>query len=279
MPAFLAVTCFAASLLAAASATQVSHTTLATKQRANRTLGFVRSLRYSHRLRVCNAYPRAEALDVFRGDVEKMTAAGPLPYKSCRDFVSLLSAGDKLAFKVGDAHAGIFAVSDLPDHDAILLLVIHRHDTVSTAASFESHVYANLLNAQIAVIDTYKGSAKAALRILDSDQSPNKGESTRSEELQYGSVVAVNAGIYEVDLVGTDGETKDKKELVALNRESYVVLRTGVDAQEGPSFPQEVVVYPLSDIHRLLYKGACVRMQTPAIVLTLMVSVLGYSLQ
>merc|ERR1719262_876943 len=68
----------------------------------------------------------------------------------------------------------------------------------------------------------------------------------RSEELRYDSVVAVNPGKYEVVLAGQDGETKAKSDLVALNRESYVVLRTGVEAQRGQSFPQELVVFPQS---------------------------------
>jgi len=212
--------------------------------RHGRAAGFVRSLEFKHRLRVCNAYPYAAALDVFRGRSEKMTDSA-MPYKSCKDFVSPLKAGDKLEFKVGDASAGTFSVSDLPNNDAVLLLVIHRHDTLSTAVSFESHVFANLLNAQVAIIDTYKGAARATPKIMDSKNSDKKN--ARSEELRYDSVVAVNPGIYQVLLAGQDGETKAESKLVALNRESYVVLRTGVEAQQGPAYPQELVVYPQSD--------------------------------
>lgn len=219
-------------------------------------LSFVRSLDFKHRLRVCNAYPYAAALDVFRGRTEILTEDGPMPYKSCRDFVAPLKSGDKLGFRVGDANAGTFSVADLPNNDAILLLVIHRHDTLTTAVSFESHVFANLLNAQIAIIDTYKGSAKASPRILDSEKAASKDATTRSEELRYDSVVAVNPGAYEVVLLGPDNEAKAKSDLVALNRESYVVLRCGVEAEEGPSYPMELVVYPLSDAHRLIYNGA-----------------------
>jgi len=50
-----------------------------------------------------------------------------------------------------------------------------------------------------------------------------------------------------VALVGSDGETKAKNSLVALNRESYLILRTGVEAKQGPSYPQELVVYPKRD--------------------------------
>merc|ERR1719178_663317 len=109
-----------------------------------------------------------------------------MAYKSCRDFPAPLQAGDKLEFKVGDATAGTFAVSDLPNNDAVLLLVIHRHDTVSTAVSFESHVFANLANPQIVVLDTYKGKAKAHTSIMDAESTDKteKKEKARSEELR-----------------------------------------------------------------------------------------------
>jgi len=206
---------------------------------------FVHSLEFQHRLRVCNAYPYSSALDVFRGHGEKLTGEAPMPYKTCRDFASPLLVGDKLEFKVGDASAGTFSVSDLPNNDAVLLLVIHSHDTLSTAVSFESHVFANLANAQVAVIDTYKGAAKAMPHIKDAESE--KKQHARSEELRYDSVVAVNQGVYEVELTGQDGEVKAKDSLVALNHESYVVLRTGVEAQQGPSYPEEIVVFPKSD--------------------------------
>merc|ERR1719274_554727 len=100
-----------------------------------------------------------------------MTDDGPMTYKSCKDFKAPLKPGDKLEFKVGDANAGTFSVSDLPNNDATLLLIIYRHDTLSTAVAFESHVFANLLNAQVAVIDTYKGNAKSTPRIQDRKDS------------------------------------------------------------------------------------------------------------
>merc|ERR1719327_818621 len=69
----------------------------------------------------------------------------------------------------------------------------------------------------------------------------------RSEELRYQSIVAVNPGVYEVELDGADGKPKSKAQLVALNRESYVVLRVGVEAKNGHSYPQELVIFPKSD--------------------------------
>jgi len=215
--------------------------------------GFVKALEFKHRLRVCNAYPYSTPLDVLRGKGEKLTEQ-PLKYKSCEDFMAPLKAGDKLEFKVGDASAGTFSVSDLPNNDAVLLLVIHRHDTLSTAVSFESHVFANLLNAQVAIIDTFKGAAKATPRIRDS-VSKTKAADTRSEELRYNSVVAVNPGKYEVELEGLDGKMKAATEFVALNRESYVIIRTGVESKSGQTFPQDLIVYPHSDA-ALLHSSA-----------------------
>jgi hypothetical protein len=215
--------------------------------------GFVKALEFKYTLRVCNAYPDAGALDVFRSK-DKLTDA-PMHYKSCKDFLAPLKSGDKLEFKVGDASAGTFAVSDLPSNDAVMLLIIHRHDQVSTAVSFESHVFSTLLNAQVAVIDTYKGLQKGSPKIKDRAEAAKQ---SRSEELRYSSIVAVNPGIYEVELDGEDGAVKAKSELVALNRESYVVIRTGVESKTGPSFPQELMIYPNSD-PAALHSGAATK--------------------
>jgi len=211
--------------------------------------GFVKALEFKHRLRVCNAYPFSAALDVMKGTTKLTDQA--MKYKSCEDFLAPLKAGDKLEFKIGDASAGTFAVQDLPNNDAVLLLIIHRHDQVSTAVSFESHVFANLMNAQVAVIDTYKGSSQSSPKIKDVADATKQ---SRSEELRYSSIVAVNPGVYEVELDGADGKVASKSQLVALNRESYVVIRTGVESKNGASFPQELMIFPNSDPATL--KGA-----------------------
>jgi len=224
-----------------------------------RSEGFVKALEFKHRLRVCNAYPYSSALEVFRGKSEKLTGDESMPYKACRDFAAPLQVGDKLEFKVGDATAGTFAVSDLPNNDAVLFLVIHRHDTLSTSVSFESHVFSNLANAQIVVLDTYKGKERAHTSIMDADTKLKK-DKNRAEELRFDSVVAVNPGRYQVGLTGDDGVSKAKSDLVALSHESYVVLRVGVDAQQGPKYPQEIVVFPQSDPSMLPSSAAQVSM-------------------
>jgi len=203
---------------------------------------FISTLEFNHVLRVCNAYPYEYPLDVFVGK-EKLTES-PLAYKECGEFHPPLKAGDKIDFKVGDSGAGSFSVAELPSNDATLVLVIYRHDTVSTGVSFESHVFSNLLNAQVAVIDTYKGAAKATPRIQDTKAYKKE---QRSEELRYNSVVAVSPGRYEVLLEAPDGKLKAQYPLVALNRESYMIMRCGVEATTGKSYPEELIIFPESD--------------------------------
>lgn len=202
---------------------------------------FISSLEFKHVLRVCNAYPYSYPMDVYLGK-EKLTEK-PMPYKQCEEFKSTLKPNDKIDFRVGDSSAGSFSVSELPGNDAVMLLVIYRHDTLSTAVSFESHVFSNLINSQIAVLDAYRGSAQSTPRIQD----VRDAKTTRNEELRYDSVVAVNPGLYEVVLESSDGESKARHELVALNRESYVIVRCGVEAAQGQSYPQELMVFPHSD--------------------------------
>lgn len=225
------------------------------------TEGLIRPLEYNHKLRVCNAYPYSTGLDVFKGENEKLTKETPMSYKSCQQFDAPLKSGDKLEFKLGDASAGSFAVSTLPDNDATLLLVVHRHDTKSTSVSFESHVFGNLASPQVAVIDTYQGKKKSTLKIRDEapvDKKDKKAahSAKRAEELRYNSVVGVSKGMYEVDLDDQDDNKVAKSSFVALDDESYVVLRVGVEAANGESFPEEVVVFPQSDPSALPHSAA-----------------------
>lgn len=230
-----------AILLLARVASSTSVVAASTQLRKSAGSTFISTLKFQVKLRICNAYPYSYPMDVYLGK-EKVTESS-LAYKSCAELNPNLKAGDKLDFKVRDSSAGSFSVNELPQNDAVLVLVIYRHDTLSTAVSFESHVFANLLNAQVAVIDTYKGSAKATTKIQDK----SAGDKARKEDLRYDSVVAVNPGEYEVVLEGSDGKKASASDLVALNRESYVLMRVGVEAQSGQQYPQELVIYPKSD--------------------------------
>lgn len=205
---------------------------------------FVTPLDFKYQLRICNAYPAAVAMDIYKGASERLTGTEPMKYKSCRDFKAPLKSGDKLEFHIGEQTSGTFSIADLPNTDATLLLVVHRHDGVSTAVSFESHVFAALDSAQVAIIDTYKGKETSVARIMDEPaMKDGKPTAPRSEELRFDSVVAVSPGTYDVALAGVDGKERTRTKLLAAKRESYVVLRTGVESQGG-NFPQDLVVYP-----------------------------------
>jgi hypothetical protein len=209
---------------------------------------FISSLEFQRVLRVCNAFPFSHPLDVYLGKEKLTTKDGPLPYKQCAEFRPDLKANDKIEFKVDDSSsAGSFSVSELPSNDATLVLVIYRHDTISTGVSFESHVFSNLANAQVAVIDTYRGSAKATPRIQDYKKKKDPNQQVRSEELRFDSVMAVNPGVYELTLENTAGNVTAKHELVAQDHESYMVMRVGLEAESGTSYPQEIMVFPMSD--------------------------------
>jgi len=226
-------------------------------------MSFIRALDFKHHLRVCNAYPYEAGLDVMRAE-DRLTNS-PMAYKECKDFKVQLKAGDRLDFMVGTTSAGTFAIQELPQNDAVMMLVIHRHDTATTTAAFESHVFANLLNPQVTTIDAYKGSAKGVVKIEDKPD----GKSERSEELRYNSVVAVNPGQYKV-VLDENGQTSASAELVAVNRESYVVIRVGLEAQEGRKYPAEIIVFPQSD-PSLVGSASLFNLFVPSLLLLLLV--------
>lgn len=215
---------------------------------------FLKTMDFKHRLRVCNAFANGDenSLDVFRAK-EKLTEA-PLPYKGCQDFDVQLKPGEKLDFRVGGKAAvqGSFVVTSLPSNDAVLFLAIYRHDADSKSVSFASHVFANLLNPQVAVIDTYRGPDKEQAKLKIEDISSN---GDRAEQLRYDSVFAVNPGSYEAVLTDAKGKgTIAKSSLVAYNRESYVILRVGVNS--SGKHPEELLVFPHSDDHYFGVKAA-----------------------
>lgn len=245
-----------ALLVATASATHVGHTSVAEhfgdtshhRDWRHHDMGFMHRHGWANmrrHLRICNAYPDSRPLDVSRGSRSLLSDGAPLKYKSCRDFLLMLKVGDKIQFKLDGNNAGIFVVQALPADDAVLMLVIQRHDTVSTAVSFQSHIFSASANAQVAVIDAYKGGARSTASISDKRKD---GHVTKSQMLRYSSLVALGQGTYGVDLVSNDGRTLQTSDMVALDRESYVILRTGIDPEDGEPYPQELVVYPHSEL-------------------------------
>ncbi|CAE7258596.1 unnamed protein product [Symbiodinium natans] len=197
--------------------------------------GVVATQQKQQQLRLCNAYPYEAAIDVFQGK-EKLTTDKQLPYRQCRDFDVSLKANDKLDIKIGNVTTGTFSVSEVPESTALLLLVVYRHDVESTAVSFESHMFmADDPNPQVAIIDAFLGTTEFRPIIYAGNLS---------ETLRFGRVISLNPGDYTIRLQNDANVTQDVVPVRARKGDKYVVLRSGIQAQRGPSFQQELITYP-----------------------------------
>lgn len=237
----------ACALLPFALASQGSHNDGAHLRTSSKS--FISALEFQQSLRVCNAYPYNAALDLYLGK-QKLTQ-DPLGFKQCQEFKPKLDAGAKVDFKVGDSTVGTFTITELPQSDAVLGLVVFRHDAVSTAVSFESHVFADSDQPQVAVIDTFRGPSKEVdgeLRIEDHSEA----KTNRSEILRFNTVVAVAPGQYDLELRDSRGRPTARSSMVTSEHESYMVLRTGVNARQGQDYGQEIIVFPETQAPRSL---------------------------
>lgn len=211
-------------------------------------------------LRLCNAYAFGNAMRVYHiagktsstpsefPEPEKLTdESGPLPFKYCTDVPGVkLADGSIIDFHMvnGDLHVGSFSVTNLPPRASMLQLVIHRHDDFTTTADFTSHVFDDTWEPQVVVVDAYRGTARSWMMVRDSSYGVG-------QPLHYGTVVTLKPGKYEWDLYtgGTDVHPTnaqiDKK--VSLEFEAhkkYTAIRVGADAIAGPTFPEDMVVFP-----------------------------------
>ncbi len=147
---------------------------------------------------------------------------------------------------------GAFQISSLPEHDATLFLAMYRRDAKTSAVSFASHTFSSLLNAQVAVLDTYRGQNKNAVQVNIADAGNSERKNGRKEEVQFDTVVAVNPGRFEAQL--EEGAEKSKmsvKKAVsfsAVDRENYVVLRVGTEGNGlGKEFGEDLLVFPQTE--------------------------------
>lgn len=205
------------------------------KVRTKPAVSFLRALEFKRTLRLCNAYPLKDKLDVFRGD-DRMEV-GSLAYQECQEFsdpVKAVKEGDRLEFRVAGRSLGTFTISELPESDSTLLLVVHRKMVSTEAVEFTSHMFAPSKQAQVAVLDVYKGNEKGQPTIM-------KGDSV--EKLVFGTVMSVNSGAYKVALK-SDFDTKESvTDFGVKDGVDYVIMRTGV-AGSDPKYRQQLVVYP-----------------------------------
>lgn len=214
-------------------------------------MNFMRHRGHERQLRICNAYPGTVPVDVYRGYHTKLTGDEPMAFKSCRDFTLAVKVGDKIRFLMNDHAAGIFVVQAMPPDSSVLLLVLKRHDRTSTAVSFQSHVFTRHSKAQIAVINTFQGPDQATVRIERMPWPKTEAEPVHAEQLKFNSLSSFSEGMFDVNLTRPDGEVLQRRQLVGLNRESYVIFVSGFEDEEGTSIPQDLVVYPHSDADKL----------------------------
>jgi hypothetical protein len=213
-----------------ASAAAVASTLRKANFAADKDGHLVSAMKFQTTLRLCNAFAYDSDISITLKGAEVAT----LKYKECADSQPALAVNDKLAFNAAGSTIGTFTISSLPNADATLLLLVRRHDSESTAVAFESHVFAATLSPQLAVIDTYVGDAADTLKISDA-------AGTRTEDLTFDTVVAVNPGDYKIST------GKKAADLHAAKSTPYVVLRVGLakDGLEGgKSFEEDVIVFP-----------------------------------
>jgi len=203
----------------------------------------VKPMQFDQKLIVCNAYPSHSLMTLTRNGGEAMASGQKaLRYRECRRFDSQLQAHDKLDMMLSGMEIhGTFEVGALPASDAILLLVLQKRDH-SKLLSFQSFAFptgTETKEAQLAVIDAYKGnhSSMAHLRVEDHVANTEKHEvSKRVEELNFNHVYSVEEGAYDASV----SDLKAKTLLKLVKNQNYVVLRTG---EEG-NFPESLVVFP-----------------------------------
>mmetsp|Transcript_9125 Transcript_9125/g.14532 ORF Transcript_9125/g.14532 Transcript_9125/m.14532 type:complete len:283 (+) Transcript_9125:34-882(+) len=205
---------------------------------------------------ICNAYTSEKPLEILH--VRRQRSLGGLAYRQCAEFTLPLEDGDQLDFKAGQIDIGTFFATGLPQYTGSLLLVAHRRNSGSSGLAFESHAFADLEHPQIACIDTYHGKNSTDTGVVKISatepisDSADGGELTQIEdELKFSSVVAVNAGKYNVALSGNNSERMTKVPLNAEGNGKYVVMRVGGDWRKGNKigyYSQELVVFPSSAI-------------------------------
>mmetsp|Transcript_29995 Transcript_29995/g.90300 ORF Transcript_29995/g.90300 Transcript_29995/m.90300 type:complete len:226 (-) Transcript_29995:41-718(-) len=184
---------------------------------------------------------------------EQLTASQPLAYKECGEFHVSLREGDQLDFKAGEYSVGIFRASGLPKASASLLLVPHRKGASSMSTAFESHVFRDLQNSQIVLVDAYSGKDRSRVKIMDTKSSAGKMEvqATRTENLAFNSVAALNPGMYTLMLQDSAGKSISSAALQveAKKGAKHVVMRVGISDDSGKvpanatAYPQELVIY------------------------------------
>ncbi|CAK0828336.1 unnamed protein product [Prorocentrum cordatum] len=225
-----------------------------------------------HNLTVCNAYADSRPMNVYsrargsRGQEERDRAhvkltEQPLEYKRCRSLVVDLAEDAHIDFRLGGFSVGTFHANNLPYASASLLLVPYHHTNGSMSADFLSHTFPpDEEGSQIAVLDTYTGSARGTMHILSGGPSPAavelhgtaavqlhaegaEGKRRRTAELKPSTAATLAAGQYEVVLRDASGNRQRTVSLDAAAGSTFVVIRVG---SEEDDLAQDLLVAKIS---------------------------------
>jgi len=199
-------------------------------------------LTFVQQLLVCNAYPGIFPMTMKHNGHGDHDDQHDIHFKQCRRISGRMHSKDKLDFTFENSGIqGSFELGELPDTDALLLLVVGKRDASSPLVGFQSFAFPSRSegkNAQLAVIDAYKGNSSSPhLRMEDHINSKErKTISKRVEQLNFNRIYAIEEGDYDASI---NDQTEAKTMFHLAKNENYVILRTG-DSQ----FHQSLVVYP-----------------------------------
>jgi len=213
----------------------------------------IRPLSFNQDLLVCNAYPGNFAVNVKQNGRESTDEQKNIRYQECRHLPGQVNSKDKMDFIFANSGvSGTFEIGDLPDSDAMLLLVVEKRDSSSSLVAFQSFAFPSHSegkNAQLAVIDTYKGSSSSPhLKMEDHINTKEpKTISKRVEQLNFNRIYAIEEGTYDASISdhildkdeGKSATDVSKKTFRLAKHKNYVILRTG-----GGNTQQSLVVYP-----------------------------------
>ena len=120
------------------------------------------------------------------------------------------SSGAVLASRAPDKSVliGSFEISELPDNDATLFLLIQAHDALSTGVKFQSHVYSNSPDAQVALFDSYVGAKVGTKNLLTISDLQNQKDAGCLRGRARGSNIAGKRGVECRGFVGTGADKK-----------------------------------------------------------------------
>jgi len=198
--------------------------------------GVIKPLKFDRKFLVCNAYPSDKPTKISKNNVP-LEGADSLNFQSCQYVSQEVLPKDKLDFEVQEAGIqGTFEVGDLPDNDAVLLLVVQKRDGHSPLMSFQSFAFPmnpKDTEAHLAVIDA-SSLPKTNLRIRDHSNDVKK--KAREEELIFNRIYALDSGNYDVSV-----DKSGNQSLALESKKDYVILRTGdsEDHQALVAFPHD----------------------------------------